>query len=122
MDSKSDYAVAALQGAESEKADEVEALASRLAAAREELRRIQKALTALDPAIGQARKEAAPAWVDVVHDLLAEKGPMSKAAISKAIGGHRSRATYAVNALAKRGAVQVTGEDGRSPVYELLAS
>lgn len=122
MDSKSDYAVAALQGAETEKLGEVAALVERTAAAKEELRRIQKALAALDPAVGQARREAAPVWVQVVHDLLAEQGPMSKAAISRAIGGHRSRATYAVNSLSKRGVVRVTGEDRRSPVYELLAS
>jgi len=108
-----------LQAAAAEKQAEIEAMEARLADARGEMRRINKAIAALDPTVGHARREQ-PVYADEVRRLLTEAGPMTKAEISRKIGGHRTRATYALRTLLASGEVTRTGEQrGRSDEYAL---
>jgi hypothetical protein len=116
--SRMDTATAELAAARDEKQDEVRALVERLDAAKADLRRIETALKSLDPAVGQRRDE--PDFADKVADLLTSEGPMTKAEISRRIGGPRSRATHALGVLERREQVERTGGSrGRSPEFAL---
>jgi hypothetical protein len=107
-----------LRAAAAEKQGEIEAMEARLADARSELRRIHKAVSALDPTVGHARRDT-PVYADEVRRLLKD-GPLTKAEISRKIGGHRTRATYALRTLMASGEVARTGEQrSRSDEYAL---
>jgi hypothetical protein len=107
-----------LRSAAAEKQSEIEAMEARLADARSELRRVHRAIAALDPTVGHARRET-PVFANEVRRLLAD-GPMTKAEISRKIGGHRTRATYALRTLIAAGEVTATGEQrSRSDEYAL---
>jgi len=100
---------------------EIAALTARLASKRDELKRINKARAALDPSIGQARVLSDPSGFTAEVEKLLAQGPLTKVEISRLIGGHRSRASYALSALEKRGLVAATGEvRERSAEYRLV--
>jgi DNA-binding MarR family transcriptional regulator len=115
-----DTAMTELRNAAAEKQSEIEAIEARLTDARSELRRINKAIATLDPTVGIAKREAAPVYADEVRVLLGD-GPMTKAEISRRIGGHRTRATHAIKRLVEAGVIAPTGEErDRSAEYALV--
>jgi len=119
MSDRMETATAGLVQAREDKAAEVAALAERLDTARAELRRIDQALKALDPAVG---KRSEPDFAVRVEELLREHGPMTQAEVSHVIQGPRSRAMHALRVLEKRGAASRTGAvRSRSPEFAVAA-
>lgn len=110
----------AVERAMETKRAEIAALQARLDEAKSELRRYERARGALDPKIGEARVPEPTGFAIQAKELLAE-GPMTTAEISHKIGGHRSRAVGAIDALHRAGLVRATGRSrGRSDEFELV--
>lgn len=100
---------------------EIAALQSRLDGRKGDLRRLERARSALDPKIGEARAPAPVGFALKAQDLLRENGPLTTAEISKLIKGHRSRAVGALESLTRAGLVRPTGQKReKSAEFELV--
>lgn len=117
-----DTALATLRTARDEKRRELVALAERTDAAKADERRLSRAIAVLDPTVGEATAE--PNFADLALKAFTETGtPLSQAEVHQSLGGPRSRANYALQALVKKGVIVRTDETkDRSPVFALAES